>query len=245
MSRPAFACLVPAYNEAARIGGVLSAILGHPMVDEVLVVDDGSTDGTAAVARSLGARVLGMPRNGGKTAALAAGIAALDGSHIVLVDADLQGLRPDHLTRLVAPVRDGRADVTISLRGNAPLAWRLIGADYLSGERVVPRTLLLPLLGALPGLPRFGFEVFLNEAILRAGLTTAIVPWPEAASPSKAAKRGLLPGLRADVLMLSDIFRTMPPHRVLAQIATLSRAGRTCRPARAGRFRTPQYFDGT
>ena len=195
----------------------------------MLVVDDGSSDGTAAVARSLGARVLEMPRNGGKTAALAAGIAALDASHLVLIDADLRGLRPEDLTRLIAPVRDGRADVTISLRGNAPLAWRLIGADYISGERVMPRALLLPLLGDLPRLPRFGFEVFLNEAILRAGLATAIVPWPEVASPSKTTKRGLLRGLRADAGMLCDIVRTVPPHRVAAQIAAFARRARTVR----------------
>jgi glycosyltransferase involved in cell wall biosynthesis len=243
MTAPTFACLIPAYNEAARIGGVLSAVLGHPLIGDVLVVDDGSSDGTAGVARSLGARVLDMPRNGGKTAALAAGIAALDTSHLVLIDGDLRGLRPQHLTRLVAPVQDGFADVTISLRGNAPLVWRLIGADYISGERVLPRALLLPLLGDLPRLPRFGFEVFLNEAILRAGLEPAVVPWPDVASPSKAAKRGLIRGLRADLGMLSDIFRTMPPNRVAVQIAAFAQAARARRSC--GAFRMPQYFDGT
>jgi hypothetical protein len=230
VTAPTFACLIPAFNEAARIGGVLSAVLDHSMIGEVLVVDDGSSDGTASVARAAGARVLGMPRNGGKTAALAAGIAALDASHLVLIDADLLGLRADHLSRLVAPVREGRADVAISLRGNAPRAWRALGADHISGERVLPRALLLPLLPDLPGLPRFGFEVFLNEAILRAGLTPAIVPWPEVASPSKAAKRGLVHGLRADAAMLSDIFRTVPPHRVAVQIAAFARAARSRRP---------------
>jgi glycosyltransferase involved in cell wall biosynthesis len=238
-----FACLIPAFNESARIGGVLSAVLGHPLIATVLVVDDGSSDGTAAVARFHGARVLEMTRNGGKTAALAAGIAALETSHLVLIDADLRGLRPDHLTRLVAPVEDRRADVAISLRGNAPLTWRLIGADYISGERVVPRALLPPLLADLPRLPRFGFEVFLNEAILRERLTTAIVPWPDVASPSKAAKRGLVRGLRSDVAMLSDIFRTVPPYRVAAQIAAFAKAARWSRSVGTGWV--PQYFDGT
>jgi glycosyltransferase involved in cell wall biosynthesis len=184
-----------------------------------------------------------MPRNGGKTAALAAGIAELDTSHLVLIDADLRGLRPQNMTRLIAPVQEGSADVTISLRGNAPVAWRLIGADYISGECVLPRTILLPLLGDLPRLPHFGFEVFLNEAILRAGLTAAIVPWPDVASPSKAARRGLIRGLRADLGMLSDISRTVLPHRVAVQIADFAQAAHARRSCDA--FRMPQYLDGT
>jgi len=113
-------CLIPAWNEAARLPGVLAAVQDHPLVDRLLVIDDGSTDGTPGVARRLGAEVLEMPVNGGKTAALAAGIAALTGEHALLLDADLLGLTAEDVTRLAAPVLEGQAEATISLRGNAP-----------------------------------------------------------------------------------------------------------------------------
>ncbi|MEZ5684814.1 MAG: glycosyltransferase [Paracoccaceae bacterium] len=215
------ACLIPAHNEAPRIAGVLGAVLGHPQIARVLVVDDGSGDGTAEAARALGAEVLELRPNRGKTAALAAGLACLDEEHVLLLDADLEGLSAGAISRLIAPVAAGRADLAISLRGNAPLAWRAIGLDYISGERVLPRALVTPHLGHLNRLPGFGFEVFLNRLILRRGLRPAIVRWPEVASPAKSRKRGVWRGIAADVAMLDDMFRTIPLPEALAQIARL------------------------
>lgn len=221
MNRPTVGCLIPAYNEAARIGGVLPAVLNHPLVDRVLVVDDGSRDGTARLARSFGAEVLEMPRNGGKTAAVAAGIEALDCDLLLLIDSDLIGLTRAMVSRLLLPVISGRADVALSLRGNSPLPWRLIGLDYISGERVLPRELLARRTEAMRALPRFGLEVFMNRLWIAEDLTVAIVRWPEVSSPAKSSKRGLVAGLRADAGMLRDIFRTIPAPEAARQILSL------------------------
>ena len=225
-------CLIPAWNEAARLPGVLAAVQDHPLVDRLLVIDDGSTDGTPGVARRLGAEVLEMPVNGGKTAALAAGVAALTGEHALLLDADLLGLTAEDVTRLAAPVLEGQAEATISLRGNAPGLWRALGVDYISGERVLPVALLQAMAPALPGLPRFGFEVFLNRAMKAAGLRVQIIDWPGVASPWKTAKQGLWRGLRGDAAMILDILRCQSPRELLAQILWLrsqtARQNRTC-----------------
>ncbi|EGJ20610.1 glycosyl transferase family protein [Cereibacter sphaeroides WS8N] len=221
------ACLIPAYNEAARIGAVLSVVLGHPALDRVLVVDDGSTDGTAEVARAAGAEVLALPRNGGKTAAVAAGIAALEARWILMLDSDLQGLDRAAVSALLAPVLCGEAEVAISLRGNAPLLWRLIGLDYISGERVLPRAQIARHGPALAALPRFGIEVFLNRLWIADGCRVAVVRWPGVASPPKAQKRGLWRGIRADLAMLADIFRTIPAPEALHQIRALRRLSRS------------------
>lgn len=218
-------CLIPAHDEAARIAGVLAAALDHPLIDEVIVIDDGSTDGTAGVAEVCGARVIRLAPNRGKSSALAAGLAAAraraGASHVMMLDADLTGLRAADLTALIGPVWQSRADVSLSLRGNAPWAWRRIGVDYITGERVLPLSLLAPCADALDALPRFGLEVFLNKRIRASGLAVAIVSWPRVASPSKARKRGRLAGLRADLAMIGDMFRTVTPRRALAQILFL------------------------
>lgn len=216
-------CILPAYNEARRIGGVLSAVLGHPLVQEVLVVDDGSRDGTSAVARAAGARVIALPQNGGKTRALLEGIAAAEGEFLLFLDGDLLGLDAAAVTALLAPVIEGRAEVAISLRGNAPRTWRLIGLDYISGERVMPRVMLRGREEAMRALPRFGVEVFLNRLWIGAGARVAVVRWPGVRSPSKGSKLGRWRGLAADLGMMRDIFATIRPWQALAQIVRLQR----------------------
>lgn len=213
-------CIVPAYNEALRIGAVLEVVAAHPEVAEVIVVDDGSRDGTATqAARVPGVQVIALAQNGGKTRAVAEGIDAASQSHLMLIDSDLIGLAASHLSALIAPVASGRAGASISLRRNAPWPWRALGIDYISGERVMPRALLTERLDTLHTLPRFGLEVFMNDLWLEAGWPIAVVPWPEVASPLKAQKAGgWVAGLKADAAMMGDIFRTVPARATLRQI---------------------------
>lgn len=218
-------CLIPAFNEGKRIGAVLDAVLGHPDLARVLVVDDGSSDDTAKIARGKGAEVLCLEQNAGKSGALARGLALVQTSHVLLIDADLQGLTPQNVSQILHPVLTGQSDVSLSLRGNTPLFWRLIGLDYITGERVIPMSLCHgagPTIAALPG---FGFEVFLNDRIIEHGLRTAVVPWPGVSSPMKRKKSGIVAGSLADLFMLRDIVRTIGLSAVGRQIVGLLRLG--------------------
>jgi glycosyltransferase involved in cell wall biosynthesis len=214
-------CLIPAHNEAPRIAGVLEAVRDHPRIAQVIVVDDGSSDDTADVAARCGVDVLRLSPNRGKSAAIAAGLSRVTTSHVLLLDADLTGLRAADLSDLIAPVQAGRADATLSLRGNAPRLWHWLGVDYITGERVLPMAMLTPCLAQIAALPRFGLEVFLNTRIRAARLRVAIVRWPDVASPAKGVKRGWRAGLWADAAMIRDILRTVPLTTVLGQILYL------------------------
>ncbi|WP_456321290.1 glycosyltransferase family 2 protein [Palaeococcus sp. (in: euryarchaeotes)] len=105
--------IIPAYNEVGRIGNVLSKI--PDFVDEVIVVDDGSTDNTYEVAKSYGVNAIRLERNQGKGAAMRAGIEKSEGDIIVFMDADGQH-RPEEIIKLVKPIVNGEADFVIGAR---------------------------------------------------------------------------------------------------------------------------------
>ncbi|WP_049557996.1 glycosyltransferase family 2 protein [Nonomuraea sp. SBT364] len=114
------AVVIPAKNEADRIGLTVESALTLPGVDLVVVVDDGSTDPTGRVARAAGARVVRHSRNRGKAAAMESGAEAvrlLDGEiprHLLFLDADLAGTARA-AAPLIEPVRTGEADMTVAV----------------------------------------------------------------------------------------------------------------------------------
>jgi glycosyltransferase involved in cell wall biosynthesis len=203
-------CVICAYNEADRIGDILRAVRGHPDLAEVIVVDDGSTDGTAlAIAAFPEVRLVSLPRNGGKTIALGVGAAAARGDYLMLLDADLKGLTARDVSALAAPVLRGQADVTLSLRANSLALYRGIGLDFVSGERVLPKALVTRLATAAASLPRWGGEAFINELIIAQGLRLAVVDWPCVYNTPKTEKSGHLEGTIADLKMFRDAARTL------------------------------------
>jgi len=216
-------CIIPAYNEAQRIHGVLEVIASHPFIHEIIVVDDGSHDNTSAVVSEFKkVRLVTHKSNSGKTKALYTGITESTGDFLFFLDSDLSGLKTEDITNLIAPVQNNLADISISLRRNAPRVWKMIGMDYISGERILPKKILLPHLKKMLSLPRFGIEVFLNSLIIRDKLRIAIVSWPEVDSPYKNKKMGLLKGLKADFFMMIDIFRTISIFGPIYQIIKMN-----------------------
>jgi cellulose synthase/poly-beta-1,6-N-acetylglucosamine synthase-like glycosyltransferase/peptidoglycan/xylan/chitin deacetylase (PgdA/CDA1 family) len=148
--------IVPAFNESANIGATVRSLRrsDYPEV-EVIVVDDGSTDGTANIVRALrlpGVRVIEQ-RNAGKPAALNTGIRAARGRLIVLVDGDTV-FAPDALGRLVQPFADPSIG---AVSGNTKVANRrgLLGKwqhiEYVIGFNLDRRT--YDVLGCMPTVP--------------------------------------------------------------------------------------------
>lgn len=192
------AAIVPAKDEADRVGGTVTALLALPEVDVVVVVDDGSTDATAAEAAEAGAIVVRHVTNQGKAAALETGVARLveeerrtDAEpHLLLfADADLDGSAAN-LEPLLAPVLAGEADLAVA---NIPRSASSLGAGRVVRlargqiEAMTGRTIEQPLNGmramtretfadATPLASGWGVEAAMLVDVLRAGRRVVEVP---------------------------------------------------------------------
>jgi hypothetical protein len=184
--------VIPAYNEARRITSVLDTLVASPSVDRILVIDDGSSDGTAETVRAhpaAGERlsVLSQP-NGGKGAAMRHGAEAAEGVDVLLFfDADLIGLTVAHVEALLAPVLAGTHPMALGVfRGGnfwTTLAQKL--APNISGQRAIQRELFL----CIPNLAeaRYGVELAITGFVMDRGLPVAV--WYSRTSHTRRKKK--------------------------------------------------------
>lgn len=205
--------VVPAYNEAERIRAVLDAVAGAAQVDEIVVVDDGSSDDTQATASAHPAakagklRVIRLPANRGKGAAMREGAEAAHADALVFLDADLIGLTAAHVDALVEPVTRG-AVMSLGVfrhgRGPTDLAQKLV--PNISGQRAIRRDVFL----SIPCLTKsgFGVELAITHFIADAGLPMKRVVLEGVTHPMKEEKLGFLRGARARLRM----YRQMLPY---------------------------------
>ena len=164
------AAVIPAWNEAATVGAVVYAALDARLTDEVIVVDNASSDATADVAAAHGAHVVHEPTTG-KGEAMRAGVAAASAADvIVFLDADLVGLRAHHVDALVASVIAGDADMACGLFDRGPVANPIFleGLPVLTGQRALRRELFEQL--DLRDVRGYRVEAALNSLVAQRGL---------------------------------------------------------------------------
>jgi glycosyltransferase involved in cell wall biosynthesis len=228
--------LLPAYHEERVIGRVVAGIrelYPDPAEVEVLVVDDGSKDGTAAVAAAAGARVVRHPYNKGNGAAIKTGIRAARGDVIVMMDADGQHSPPD-IPRLLYPINEGY-DMVVGARSRSSQKWyRLLVntvynvlASYLtsfriedltSGFRAIRCDLALQFCYLLPNT--FSYPTTLTMAVIKAGYSLKYVEIHTAERVGKSKIRLFRDGARF-LLIMTKIAVLFSPLKVFLPIGLL------------------------
>jgi Glycosyl transferase family 2 len=206
--------VIPAYNEEARLGEVLRTVLATPSLDEIVVVNDGSQDGTGSVARAFPeVRTLDLPENRGKGAAMHIGALATQADVLLFLDADLIGLRPEHGADLLRPVLEGQAEMTVGVFRGGRLATDLshLLVSYISGQRALSRELFL----GIPGIAssRSGVETAITRHVKVRGLRVQNVVMQGVTHPMKEEKLGTLPGFKARMRMYWEIGKSLTDGR--------------------------------
>jgi len=200
--------VVPAYNEAGRIGAVLRPVLGSSLVDEVIVVDDGSDDGTSAEANAFPVRTISLLANGGKAAALDAGVSEARNDTLLFLDADLVGLTTAHVDRLITAYCAGSLDMAIGIfssgRKNTDLAQKL--NPYASGQRVLSRQIWERAKEYVSEMG-YGIEFALSKLAAKEGWRKEHVKLDGVTHVLKEEKRGLAKGLIDRLKMYGDMIK--------------------------------------
>jgi glycosyltransferase involved in cell wall biosynthesis len=223
--------IIPAFNEAPVIGDVVRALHAEGVWQEVLVIDDGSSDGTGTCAREAGAVVVRHPYNKGNGAAVKTGIRIARGEHVLIVDADGQHQARD-APRLVA--RLGEFDLVVGARapvtqasearrlGNTILNWLagyLTGRpipDLTSGFRAARRETLREFLHLLPN--GFSTPTTTTLAFIKAGYNVAFEPVEARPRTGRSKVRLARDGVKFFLILLR-VVTIFSPFRIFLPIS--------------------------
>jgi glycosyltransferase involved in cell wall biosynthesis len=231
-SRCEISIVIPVFNEAGILAELLDRVQSlKPARTELIVVDDGSTDGSAEVALNAGASVIRHPYNIGNGAAVKSGIRAARGRLIVLMDGDGQH-QPEDIPKLLGEAAKYHMVVGARAKGSklrfhryaANLAYNLLASyvtrfrvqDLTSGFRVLSRHEAHRFIDLLPNT--FSYPTTLTLAFLRSGLTVKYVPIKTLYRAGQSKISLVTDGIRF-LLIITKIATLFSPFRVFLPVS--------------------------
>jgi glycosyltransferase involved in cell wall biosynthesis len=210
------AAILPIFNEELNVSGVLDVLRASSILDEIILVDDGSSDRTFEILNQAAAldqrvQVIRHDQNRGKGQAIFSGWAATCAPILLLLDADLKDLTPDHINVLLAPVIDHRADMTLGLFQGGHLSTDLSHrlTPFLTGQRGLRAKLLKDI--SPEAAAGYGFEIALSVTARQHNYRTRVVPLKGVWHPSSEfrAERGFWGGLLWKLHMYGQVIRAL------------------------------------
>lgn len=201
--------MIPAFNEEKTIGDVLSILKSCKNIDEIIVINDGSEDKTSDIAKMHGVNVIDLKHNVGKGGAICKGLEVSKGDIILILDADLIGLKHNHIYDMINPIIFENVDMTIGIFTNGRLTTDIAQkfAPFLSGQRAIKRCILNEINNL--EISRYGFEIALTRYCDKHNIVVKEVPLNNLTHIMKEEKMGLYHGIKARMKMYWDIVKTI------------------------------------
>ncbi len=200
--------LIPAFNEEKTIGNVISVLKSCKKIDEILVINDGSEDDTSDIAKSYNIEVIDLECNLGKGGAICKGLEVSKGDIMLILDADLIGLKQKHIYDLINPIIYDNVDMTTGIFANGRITTDIAQkfAPFLSGQRAIKKYILDDINNL--EITRYGFEIALTRYCDKHDVVVQEVPLNNLTHIMKEEKMGLYKGARARLKMYMDIVKT-------------------------------------
>lgn len=196
--------IIPAFNEAERVARAIRTLRTSSYINEIIVVNDGSTDNTTAVAKSAGAQVITLPQNNGKAQAMHAGVRMAQNNTILFCDGDMYGFDAAGIATIVLPVLHKESDLMIGIRPFTSYAKCFLPfLARISGFRCLTRDHWF----AIPSTFMSGYQIELgmNFVAKENGWRVRAVTVPGLSHTVKESKHGLFAGLQSRTRMCFDV----------------------------------------
>lgn len=187
--KPQVSAIVPVFNEGQRVGKVIRTLIKSGLIDEVICINDGSSDNSLEVLNGFGKKIklVNFKKNQGKGKAVVAGIKRSRGEFLFFCDSDLINFTLDHISKMLAPILSGKIRVVFAVPTKDLTGKYERHEIYLAGERVYPRAAILPYLSKLSrSKGAGGSEIVLNTLFSKK--ETKIVPLVGLIKPNKTSK---------------------------------------------------------
>ena len=213
--------VIPARNEERHLTGVLDTVCAVGWLNQIVVIDDNSTDTTLEIAENFAHQderlsVIHQKNNQGKSRALLAGLSALHDriEDVILLDADLIGMRTKHIQDLYEPVGSNWSQMAVAVfrSGGLRTTAAHIATPYLSGQRCMRRSAAHRVLKFLEN-SGYGIEIGLTLYARRNNWNVLYVPWRGVTHFIKEDKLGIIGGVQKRSVMYAQVIATWMQYR--------------------------------